>query len=167
MPEIAATEAGKRCSDLVQQKIVDGHAGRWLAIRLSDGGGDGVPYDTKAHAIDHQLHETQCAYVQIPRDHMSPREAARYLELNRMLYDSGARIVDPDAPDRDVMIPDKIEDVRAAVADLERQVGLAGPAPWPTPTHRANRAERRAVARGRDPHAQPLLQDGRTWKRLS
>lgn len=41
-------------------------AGRWVAIRLSDGGSDGVLYDSKMDAARHQLSEKQCAYVCIP-----------------------------------------------------------------------------------------------------
>lgn len=121
---VNSREAGRRCSDLVRQKIVDGHAGRWLAIRLSDGGSDGVPYDSRRDAILHQLHESLCAYVKIPKDNMPEVEAIRWLEIQRQLYDNGLRMIDPEQPDRDVIMPEKIEDLKAAVDDLYRKAGL-------------------------------------------
>jgi hypothetical protein len=88
----------RRLSDEVRLHIVCGNAGKWIAARLSDGGGDGTVYDTRADAIAHQLHETQCAYLCIPHDDLSPRSAGRYLEMHRELYDGGFRLSDPDDP---------------------------------------------------------------------
>ena len=122
MPDVvAASEAGRRCSDTVRLHIAGGNAGRWVAIRLSDGGSDGIVYDTRADAIRHQLHETLCAYVQIPRDDMPPGEATRFLGINRMLYDAGLRIVDPDEPARELIMPERVEDFDAAMAELLRR----------------------------------------------
>lgn len=125
MPEVTVTEAGRRASDVVQQAIVDGYPGFWLALRLSDGGSDGIAYASKADAIRYQLHEQQCAYLRVPRDHASPREMSRYLELHRLLYAKGCRLADPDGdPGREVIGPDKLEDLDAAVRDLMRRAGL-------------------------------------------
>lgn len=92
------SDAARRCSDVINLHVA-AHKfnafGKWAAIRLSDGGSDGVLYDTKADAVRHQLHETQCAYVCIPADGMGPREAEIYLEFNRKLYDNGMRLSDP------------------------------------------------------------------------
>jgi hypothetical protein len=75
---------------------IGGGIGCWLAIRLSDGGSDNVPYPTRADAIRHQLHETQCAYVKVPPGGMQPGEADVYLEYHRDLYDAGFRLPDPE-----------------------------------------------------------------------
>ena len=71
--------------------------GHWVAIRLSDGGSDGVLYDSKPEATRHQLHETQCAYICLPPfGEMSIGEIHRYLELNDMIYAQGGRLSDVD-----------------------------------------------------------------------
>ena len=96
VPTVTYSDAAKRCSDIVTMHIAAGQAGRWCAIRLSDGGSDGVVYDTRSDAIRHQLHETLCAYVQIPRDSMPPEHAERFLAFHRKCYDAGFRLSDPD-----------------------------------------------------------------------
>jgi hypothetical protein len=90
------SDAARRVSDLVSFHVTFGNSGRWVAVRLLDGGSDGVLYDLKADAVRHQLHETLCAYIKIPPDGMTPRAAERFLDLNRLIYDAGYRISDPD-----------------------------------------------------------------------
>lgn len=93
------SDAARRLSDAVSLHLtVSGFAaaGKYIAARLSDGATDGVLYDTKADAVRHQLHETQCAYVCVPPDGMGYREAEIYLAFNRKLYDAGFRMPDPD-----------------------------------------------------------------------
>lgn len=97
-----------RASDIIRLHILCGNAGRYCAIRLSDGGSDGAVYDTRAEAIRHQLHERQCAYVKIPADDMSPAAAASYLRTVRGLYDAGVPLADPD---REIMMPIRREHV--------------------------------------------------------
>lgn len=111
-------DAARRCSDVIRQHITDGHAGRWAAIRLSDGGSDGVPYDTRGAAIRHQLTEQQCCYVKIPEDDMGPAEAASFMRVNRALYAAGHRLIDPDEPDRAVMLPQLIEEAETWIKRL-------------------------------------------------
>jgi hypothetical protein len=83
----------------------------WVAIRLSDGGSDGVLYDEREDAIKHQLHEQQCMYIKIPPDGIfTPKIAARFLTIHRQLYDAGMRLIDPDKP-RELILPRNIEDV--------------------------------------------------------
>jgi len=122
---MAELDAARRCSDIVRQAIVDGHAGRWLAIRLSDGGSDRVPYESKAHAVRHQFHEQQCAYVRVPVDDMSPRAAESYLRVNRALYAAGMRLADPDGPggdpERQLIIPAELEAAERFVARYGRR----------------------------------------------
>lgn len=75
-------------------------AGRWVAIRLSDGGSDNVLYDTRPDAIRHQLHESLCCYVRIPPFgvRLTVMEAQSYLTLHRSMYDAGYRLQDPQQP---------------------------------------------------------------------
>lgn len=96
-PLLRYSEAAHRASGIVRQAIADGHANRWIAIRLSDGGSDGVIYDWREDAIRHQLHEQQCCYVCVPHDDMGPRAAENYLKWHRELYAAGLRLADPDA----------------------------------------------------------------------
>lgn len=86
--------------------------GRWVAFRLSDGGSDGVLYDSKRDAVRHQFHEYQCAYVRIIRDQMSVCEAHTFLEVSRRAYDAGFRLTDPDAKTggRDLLLSARIEE---------------------------------------------------------
>lgn len=93
------TDAGRRAAD-----VINGHIekeglvnciGWWVALRLSDGGSDGVMYDSRASCVHFQLHETLCAYVQIRPDTNNPRELSRYLQLCRKIYDSGNKLSDP------------------------------------------------------------------------
>lgn len=92
------TDEGRRASD-----VVNGHlaadpqcSGRWVALRLSDGGSDGTVYDTRSDAIRHQLHESQCAYLKIPPTGMPPADASRLLLVWRMFVAGGFRLQDPD-----------------------------------------------------------------------
>ena len=74
---------------------------KWLAIRLSDGGYDGVLYDSKAEAVRHQSDEKLCAYISyrgIPGG-TTPKEMELFLKFNRDAYDAGFRLPDPDRPD--------------------------------------------------------------------
>jgi hypothetical protein len=92
-------DEGKRCSEAVNihLRVVGPEAiGKWVAIRLSDGGSDMVLYDKKADAIRHQLDEFLCAYVCIPPNGMPPSDAVRFLRATRQMYASGVRLADPD-----------------------------------------------------------------------
>lgn len=92
----------RMCENVNLHVAALGHeaSGRWVAIRLSDGGSDGNLYDRRAQAITHQLHWSQCCYVRIPPFGMmlTPREAESYLTLHRSMYDAGYRLQDPDQP---------------------------------------------------------------------
>lgn len=91
-------DIGRRVSDTVHLHILGGSVGKWAAFRLRDGGSDGIPYDTRREAIEHQLHEQFCCYMQITPDGITPEDAYRFLELNRALYDAGYRLADPEMP---------------------------------------------------------------------
>lgn len=92
-------DAARRCADAVNNHLLaqgDSVVGRWVAVRLSDGGTDDVLYDTKKAAVKHQIHETQCAYICIPPGGMQVNEALSYLRTNRQLYAANMRLIDPD-----------------------------------------------------------------------
>jgi hypothetical protein len=95
-------EAAKRASDTVNQLLTDHgyHTIKdcYLAVRLSDGGSDGVLYATKRDAVRHQLDERQCAYVcfRSLAFGSSASEMAVFLQFNRNAYDAGLRLTDPD-----------------------------------------------------------------------
>lgn len=101
------TDAGRNCADAVNLALVLGGIDRWVAPRMSDGKTDGAIYDTKADAIRHQLHEYQCAYIQIPPGGMTPEHATRFLMVMRKFYDAGMRIADPVASP---IMPNTIEE---------------------------------------------------------
>lgn len=105
--EVSNADAGRSCAEAVNLALLLGGMGRWIAVRLSDGKSDGNIYDTKWDAIRHQLHEFQCAYIKIPPGGMDIDHGARYLEVNRKLYDKGMRIADPD---REAVLPYTLED---------------------------------------------------------
>jgi hypothetical protein len=118
-------DSAYRCSDVIRQAIVDGHAGRFVAIRLSDGGSDGVIYDSRPDAVRHQLHESLCAYIKVPWDDMSPRNAERFLAFVRQAHDGGLRMADVDGPGgdtaREIIMPMGLEDLTALLADYRRK----------------------------------------------
>lgn len=91
--------------------------GKWMALKLSDGGSDNKLYDTKGDARRHQLHPQQCAYVMIPPDGMSPRQAENYLRFVESLYDAGADISDPE---RQVQMPSTMPTARGLIRAIAR-----------------------------------------------
>jgi hypothetical protein len=96
------SDSAKRMADAVNfHLLVEGFAatGRWVAIRLSDGGSDGTLYDRRCDAVRHQLDERLCTYVQVPGNTMTPREADAVLRFSRFAYDSGYRITSPEDPE--------------------------------------------------------------------
>lgn len=91
------SDEAKRASDIVNLHLLadKGNIGRWVAIRLSDGGSDGVVYDCKCDAVQHQLHELQCTYVQIQPVGLSAKDAHILVNLYRALYAAGKKMPDP------------------------------------------------------------------------
>jgi hypothetical protein len=81
-------------------------AKRFIAIRLSDGGSDGVAYDTRDDAIRHQLHETLCGYFQVPLERWSPETCDSLLWYVRKRYDAGYRA----KPGSHLILPTNIEE---------------------------------------------------------
>lgn len=93
------SDAGRRASDVINTHVaahgVSGAVNKWVAISLSNGGSDGVLYDSRADAVKFQLHEMLCAYISIPPGGTTPEDMTRYLEIVRNLYNSGHRLSDP------------------------------------------------------------------------
>ena len=92
------SDEARRASDIVNLHLLadsHGNVGRWVAVRLSDGGSDGTVYDCKCDAMRHQLHETQCVYVQIQPNGLSARDAQILLKLYRDMYDNRMKMPDP------------------------------------------------------------------------
>jgi hypothetical protein len=86
-------DKGQRCSDLVRQHLLDDpETARvsWVAIRLSDGGSDGVLYPAKAVAVEFQIHPTQCAYLRVLPSGIPPREATSFLYHIAQLYENAS-----------------------------------------------------------------------------
>lgn len=110
----AFSDPANRCSDAIRLHILAGNAGQWAAIKLEDGSSDGVAYFMRADAIEHQLHESMCAYVKIPYDDMPPKDAEQFLAVNRRLYDAGFRLTDPD-DERMPVMPNTVEEVAAII----------------------------------------------------
>jgi len=100
----ADRDAAKRAADMINLHLAadPSNVGCWVAIRLSDGGSDGVVYDNAAppldprhHAIRHQLHETQCAYFNLRPGGITRADALIFLRYNRMVYAAGGRLPKP------------------------------------------------------------------------
>lgn len=86
-------DKGQRCSDIVRQHLTDDpELARvsWVAIRLSDGGSDGVLYPAKNIAVEFQLHPHQCAYLRILPTGIPPKEATSFLYHMAQLYQNAS-----------------------------------------------------------------------------
>lgn len=84
-------------------------AGRFVAIRLADGGSDGVVYNTRAEAITAQRNSpSRCGYFQIPFETWTPRVCDSLLWYVRACYDAGNR----EDPAHQLIMPTRVEDVR-------------------------------------------------------
>ena len=86
-------DKGQRCSDIIKQHLTDDPdlaRESWVAIRLSDGGSDGVLYPLKEVAVQFQLHETQCAYLRVLPGGIPPREATSFLYHIAQLYQNSS-----------------------------------------------------------------------------
>lgn len=88
------SDVARRASDIVAEHLLgdaEGNRGRWVAIRLSDGGSDKVVYDSVADAANAQLHWQMCMYLRIPWGGLPVAEAETLLTYHRRVYDAGNR----------------------------------------------------------------------------
>lgn len=112
--EPACGDAARRMSAAVTLAAMNGGAGRWLAVRLQDGGSDHVIYDRRSDAMRHQLSPEHSTYVLIPPDGMTTGQADRVLRWWRECYSAGLRAVDPrnDFPSMPLTRPDGRRQIR-------------------------------------------------------
>lgn len=111
--EPSYSDEAKRASDIINAYYsyvpLDRLLRSWVAIRLSDGGSDGVLYDSKRDAVRHQSDEFLCAYICLKNcpNGISKLEAERFLAFTRSAYEAGFRLPDPDdiTGGRDVFMP--------------------------------------------------------------
>lgn len=103
--------------------------GKWFAVRLSDGKGDGVLYDSKLDCVVHQKgSEHHYVYTRIGPQSMNPCEADVMLRTHRRMYDRGMRMVDPDhrAGGLELIKRSSIEDQLAAMRGIAKNLRM----PW-------------------------------------
>lgn len=80
--------------------------GRFVAIRLADGGSDGVAYDTRADAVEHQRNSmSRHAYFRIPLQRWGARQCDVLLWYVESCYNSGFR----EDPAHQLYIPNNLE----------------------------------------------------------
>lgn len=71
--------------------------GRFIAVRLADGGSDGALYDSSREAVRHQHHnEHRCMVIRLRPNRMSPCEAEVLLTHHRKQHDRSMRLLDRD-----------------------------------------------------------------------
>jgi hypothetical protein len=108
------SDEAKRCFDIINSYVAyvpyEERVRSWVAVRLSDGGSDGVLYHSKRDAVRYQLDEFLCAYFSYrnsPSGFASKTDAELWLRMHRAYYDQGFRLPDPDAKDggKDVIQP--------------------------------------------------------------
>jgi hypothetical protein len=111
-------DAARRMASAVTLAAMNGGAGRFLAIRLRDGGSDHVLYDTRSDAVSHQLSPAHATYVLVPPDGMTTGQADRVLGYWRDLYDAGFRSNEPrdDIPSMPLTRPAGLRQIRLLTA---------------------------------------------------
>lgn len=112
--EPSCGDAARSMAAAVTLAAMNGGAGRWLAIRLQDGGSDHVVYDSRSDAMRHQVSSEHATYVLIPPDGMSTGQADRVLGFWRDCYSAGLRATDPrdDFPSMPLTRPAGLQQIR-------------------------------------------------------
>lgn len=99
-PGMGHSDAAKRCRDTYAlHRIADpyGSLGKWFAVKLDDGTGDNVLYDSKFDAVRNQHHnERWYAFIQVTMAQMTVCSAEGYLAVLRRMVKAGIGIPDPD-----------------------------------------------------------------------
>lgn len=125
------TDAAKRCADVYNLHLTAGrlfgtpnpHVGKFIAIRLADGGSDRVLYDSYADAVRHQKHAEQWrAYIRVVPHAMTECAAESFLRTHRLFYERGWRLPDPSDRHggRAPILLEARENQDALIAALER-----------------------------------------------
>jgi hypothetical protein len=112
------SDAAKRVSDayrLHTTALGAAAAGRWMAVSLAEGTGDGVLYDSKTDAVRHQHgNESWFAYLVIGPWDMDVCEAEDYLAAVRLWAKAGIPLTDP----REVVPRATVEDQRSLMRSI-------------------------------------------------
>lgn len=128
--DIADVDSAKRLSDIVNNICIsqplDVVIRSWIAISLADGSTDGVLYESRKSAVEHQYYEQQCAYLSLKESPhgMPTQDAYVFLKFHRDAYDAGMRLTDPEKDNGgyDLRMPIAREDVQRQIAALNRKV---------------------------------------------
>lgn len=125
LPDGQHTDAAKRCADKVNLAIAAegaGAVGKWMAVKLADGGSDGTLYPVQSDAVGAMFpYEREHCYLRIPRQWMTLCESESYLRMNRMRYDAGFAVM-PDP--RDIIRPLTKSAHRQQMEQFEHALGL-------------------------------------------
>lgn len=117
--ELPHTDAAKRVSDTYMLHRVanpDNAVGKWFAVHLADGSGDGVLYDSRRDCIRHQKHNSKWfAYIKIAPCGMSVCEAESFLRSSRLAYAATGNLLSD--PDREIIQPLTREEHLRRMAD--------------------------------------------------
>lgn len=99
-PRTEHTDAARRCSDSVNLHVAAlgfDAVKQWVAIKLSDGSSNGVLYPSqRAAAADHRNKPDRYFYIPIRPGGLNVCQAESVMATNRMFYDAGFRLGDPD-----------------------------------------------------------------------
>jgi hypothetical protein len=112
-------DAAKRMADAIElhQRVLTKDellAGRYIAVRLADGGSDGVAYESRSAAVEHNRNNpSRCGYFRIPFERWGPKTCDVLLWYVRSAYDNGVR----EDPAHALIIPLSTEDL---VGQIER-----------------------------------------------
>lgn len=93
MPD-SSDDYAKRAYDIMNLHLLgkgENAWGKWVALRLSDGGSNNILYPTKQAAENHQLHPSLCLYLVIPPTGFTLPELRRLLDITRGFVDKGHR----------------------------------------------------------------------------
>lgn len=86
-------------------------AGRFMAVRLSDGGSDGMIYESQADAVRHQTgNQNYYLYVRIMPERLSNRSCDVMLWYGRIRHDRGYRPAGAHEGSR-LILPMRLEDL--------------------------------------------------------
>lgn len=105
--------AAKRMADTValHQTVLEPAeivAGRWIAVRLGDGGSDGIAYDSHEAAVRASTNDpSRHAYFKLPLERISPEVCDVLLWYVRTVYDAGWR----EDPAYQLKIPTRVEEI--------------------------------------------------------